>query len=214
LLRTWISILKCSNALKASLSANAIPHSTFLTHHRLWDTSRSSFFGVRRRVEHSSPATLQQIFHSIHPYKIPPVVAWTVSPIQEACTGWPCAPSISCLCTGKGVRPSSRKGSALALNDPCCTRQHRHHLTQSTEEIFARPVAAQSFQPRYPSAHPIDVTDVRLRSLLASPPSKTYQQINSSIRITLKRPPHSSEDQRDTPCAPQPRDLKPGKLRS
>ena len=65
------------------------------------------------RGEHSSPATLQQIFQSIHPYKIPPDVAWTVSPIREACKVGPASRKISCLCTAKGVRPSSRRKDPL-----------------------------------------------------------------------------------------------------
>jgi hypothetical protein len=84
---------------------------------------------------------------------------------------------------GERIRSSSGR--------PLLYQTASHHLTQSTKGIFARPVAAPSFQPRYPGVHPMDVPDVRPRSLLASPPSETYHQINnSSIRITPKRPPH------------------------
>ena len=85
-----------------------------------------------------------------------------------------------------------------------------HHITQSTEKItIARPVAVSTFQF-------INVPDSSIRSLPASPCSETHHRasISSSIRITPKRPPQSSEDQRDTPCAPQPGDSTPGKLHS
>jgi hypothetical protein len=209
LLWTRISIFKCSNAFEASLSDNAF--------HILRSQPTIAFgiqavqSGVRSGMEHSSPATLQQIFQSIHPYKITSVVAWAVSPIRKACIGRPCAPSISCLYTGKALRPSSRRRIRSSSGRPLFYQTASHHLTQSTKGIFARPVAVQPFQPTYPGVHSIDVPDARPRSLLAIPPSETYQQIkNSSIRITPTRAPQSSENQRLTLYILQPGDSKPG----
>jgi len=68
------------------------PHSTFPTHHRLWDTTRRSSWCQMWGGTQFTSNTPADLFQSIHPYKIPPVVAWTVSQIREACIGWPCAP--------------------------------------------------------------------------------------------------------------------------
>jgi len=151
-------------------------------------------------VELSSPATLQQIFQLILPYKIPPEVAWMVSLIQEVCKGWPYVCLLAAFVLVRGYDYLQGERIHSSSGRPLLYQIASHHLTQSIKGFFARPVAVLSFQPRYPGVHPSGIPGARPRSLLASPPSEMYRQIiNSSICIMPKCPPQSSEDQRDTP---------------
>ena len=142
-----------------------------------WDTtSRHHFLVSSFGVQHSSPAALQQIFQSIHPYNITPEVAWTVSPIWKVCKVGPAPRKISCLCSargGGGYEYLQGEKIRSYCGRPLLYQTASHHLTQSTKGIFARTVTAPSFQSRYPGTHPSDVPDARPRSLLASPPSET-----------------------------------------
>jgi len=67
----------CFNALKASLPFNVVR--ILRSEPTIAFEIQAVILGVRRRVEHISPGALQQIFQSFHQFKIPPVVARTVS---------------------------------------------------------------------------------------------------------------------------------------
>lgn len=164
-----------------------------------------NIFGIICVVEHTSPATTQHIFQSIHPFKIPLVVAWMVSPSWEVCVGCPCAHLLAAFVWVRGYNCLQGDMICSSSGQPLLYHTASHHLTQSTKEIFMRPAAVPSFQLRYQGLHPINVLDARPRSLQDSTSSKAHHHIiSSSIRITLKRTPHSSEDEQGTPCAHSP----------
>ena len=194
LLWMWISLLKCSNAFKTSFSVNisqiVCSHLTITLGYNI------NIFGVICVVEHSSPATIQHIFRSIHPYKLPLVVAWTVSPSCEVCVGCRCAHLLGAFLWVRGYDYLQGGMICCSSGQPLLYHVASHHLTQLAKNILMRPVAVLSFQLRYQGLHPINIPDARPRSLQDRTSSKAHHHIIiSSIRIMLKRTPHSSEDE-------------------
>ena len=164
-----------------------------------------NIFGVICVVEHSSSATNQHLFQLIHPYKIPLVVAWTVSPSREGFVGCPCGRLLDAFVWVRGYDYLQGDMIRSSSGQHLLYQTASHHLTPSTKQIFMRPVAVPSFQLRYQGLHPINVPDARPRSLPASTSSKAHHHIiSSSIRITLNRTRQSSEDEQDNPCANSP----------